>query len=496
MKKTLLLTFSLSLFLLAGLSLVTTQAEPVTVNANVQPNNIVAAERKIGLLTPLSGTLGALGVTFIPAANLAIDDLNTKYTNQNFSLVVQDTQSSDVATALAATALVNAGVLGVAGAARSAGTIAAEAVLTPNEIPLISYASTSPAITALTDSDYVFRVVPSDALQGIAAAKLVTFAGITSVATIGINDAYGLGLVNAFVANSPLTPLVSIAYDLTQTDFTADVTTLIAGDPDAVYMASFLDDGAAILNALALQGFTGPIIGADGIASPKMFNIAGVNASMHLLMGTAPTFAATSSFTSRYVAAVGTTPGVFVAEAYDAVMLIGEAIMNATTVGASIRDALKVVGTNYTVGASAANITFDAKGDLIGGNYDVWQVQTTGSAASLVTTGNYNPNTDVLAVWDNMLQTDWIAANTNVSPAPTTSTPPPPSTTPPITATITATATETGTVTATATNTATKTEVSVSVSVSTKTETPVLFSVFVFAIVSLGFLIRVSKRKN
>ncbi|KKN38504.1 hypothetical protein LCGC14_0753080, partial [marine sediment metagenome] len=78
--------------------------------------------------TPLSGTLGALGVTFIPAANLAIDDLNTKYTNQNFSLVVQDTQSSDVATALAATALVNAGVLGVAGAARSAGTIAAEAV--------------------------------------------------------------------------------------------------------------------------------------------------------------------------------------------------------------------------------------------------------------------------------------------------------------------------------------------------------------------------------
>jgi ABC-type branched-subunit amino acid transport system substrate-binding protein len=479
MKKTRIFSLGLALFLLAGLSLVTTQ---VSADANlnaVEPNQIVLPERKLGLLTPLSGTLGSLGVTFVTAANLAIDDLNTKYPNYNFTLVIQDTQSDTTATTNAATALVGQSVLGVAGAARSAGTIAAEAVLTAASIPLVSYASTSPALTTLSDSGYLFRVVPSDALQGIAAAKLVEFAGITSVATIGINDAYGQGLVDAFLLNSGLTPTTRVDYDLTQTDFSSEATTIVNGAPDAVYMASFIDDGAAILNALELQGFEGPIIGADGISSPTMFDVAGVNSSMHLTMGTAPTFAATSDFTAKYNDAIGNDPTIFVAEAYDAISLLGEAVMNATTTGAGVRDALSVVGSSYD-GAYSSN---DTGGDLVGGNYDVWQVQTTAGDADLVVTGNFNPGTNVLTVWDNMNQTDWITANTNVIPAPVVTTT---TTETPTTATSVVTSVDTDTVTATAT---------APVSVSTKTESPLLFSVFFIGIVSAVLLVRFSKRQ-
>ena len=56
-------------------------------------------------------------------------------------------------------------VAAIVGSLASGVTIpVAQSVTIPNNIILISPASTSPAITALADNDLVFRTTPSDAL--------------------------------------------------------------------------------------------------------------------------------------------------------------------------------------------------------------------------------------------------------------------------------------------------------------------------------------------
>jgi ABC-type branched-subunit amino acid transport system substrate-binding protein len=351
-----------------------------------------AATAKIGLLAPLTGALGSLGPSFENGAKLAIKDLNAMSLGTTFSLVVGDTETSADKAGTAAETLIAAGVIGMVGAAASSATLAATVKAKAAGIPVISYASTSPALTTEADDDLLFRVVPSDALQGVAAADLAEHVGLSKVAVIGIDDPYGQGLVNAFkaawvAANGTIA--AEVAYNIeTTTDFSSQVTTIIDSAPDALFMVSFIDDGAAILNELAEQGFTGQILGTDGIASPTLLAVEGLNSTALGIMGTAPTLTGTTTFNAAFKAEYSTDPTIFVAEAYDATMIMGLAyIENDADMSAGIT----TVGTSYA-GASG-NITFDDAGDRMGGTYDIWQFQSATEGLSLEVVGSWTDNT-------------------------------------------------------------------------------------------------------
>ncbi|MDH5646612.1 MAG: ABC transporter substrate-binding protein, partial [Candidatus Heimdallarchaeota archaeon] len=347
---------------------------------------------KIGLLSPMTGGLGILGPSFENGATLAIEHLNDMGLGVTFTLVTQDTATSATGAAAGATNLVAAGVKAVVGAAASSATLAAIPILMAAGIPQISYASTSPSITEYQDNGYLFRVVPSDKFQGRAGGLLLHTAGATSVAIAGIDDPYGQGLVGAFVEayqaiDASYIIATNQAYNQeTTTDFTGIVQSLVDASADAIYLVSFLDDGAAIINGLATAGYTGPIFGTDGIASNDIFTIQGITASMEGTVGTAPKVTGTTDFVSQYNTRFGNDPDIFVAEAYDATMIAGKAIVEAGTsaTGAEIRDAVTTVGTNYA-GASGT-ISFDTNGDIEGGSYDVWQAQS----GTLVTVGGWS----------------------------------------------------------------------------------------------------------
>ena len=77
----------------------------------------------------------------------------------------------------------------------------ANAVLSAAGIPMISYASTSPALSDNTAYPDFFRVVPSDAGQGLALSDLLTANAETDVALIHMVNAYGAGLADSFKSN-------------------------------------------------------------------------------------------------------------------------------------------------------------------------------------------------------------------------------------------------------------------------------------------------------
>ena len=115
------------------------------------------------------------------------------------------------------------GVDAIVGSLSSGVTMAtAIAVTIPKNIPIMSPASTSPAITVMDDNDTVFRSTVSDAAQGVVLAQFAWDQGIRSAGAIYINNPYGEGLANMFGDKEPtiaLTPSISINLVASAIDF-------------------------------------------------------------------------------------------------------------------------------------------------------------------------------------------------------------------------------------------------------------------------------------
>jgi branched-chain amino acid transport system substrate-binding protein len=127
---------------------------------------------KIGLLSPQTGPIAVYAPGFEDSANVAISKLNEDNEDYVFELIVVDSGCDGTAAATSAQALIDSGVSGIVGAACSGATLGAIAVAAPAGVPMVSYASTSPAISTAADDGYLFRVVPSDAQQSVALAEI------------------------------------------------------------------------------------------------------------------------------------------------------------------------------------------------------------------------------------------------------------------------------------------------------------------------------------
>jgi len=137
--------------------------------ANAEEQNV-----KIGFLSPQTGPIADYAEGFEMGGEIAIDDLNAKYEGEyNFELVIADSACDGDQSDDAAQELVNEGVIGIAGAACSGATLGAMPVAKDAQIPLVSYASTSPALSDADDDGYLWRVVPADTFFSTGVADLV-----------------------------------------------------------------------------------------------------------------------------------------------------------------------------------------------------------------------------------------------------------------------------------------------------------------------------------
>jgi ABC-type amino acid transport substrate-binding protein len=161
----------------------------------------VATTTKIGLLNPLTGPIAVYAPPFTVAAQMAIADLNAAAASvgvdMTFELVEADSGCSGDVASGAAQSLVDAGVVGVAGAACSGASMAANAVLNAAGVVQVSYASTNPGLSDASAYPGFWRVVPSDAIQGPAMSDMVGAAGGTNPALIHMTNDYGSGLADA-----------------------------------------------------------------------------------------------------------------------------------------------------------------------------------------------------------------------------------------------------------------------------------------------------------
>lgn len=337
---------------------------------------------QIGLLSPQTGPIAQYAPGFEDAGNVAIAELNATHEGDFvFELIVIDSGCDGTQAATAAQTLIDSGVSVIVGAACSGATLGAIAVAAPAGVPMVSYASTSPAVTTADDNGHLFRIVPSDAQQAVALTKVAAAAGASNPAVLYMTNDYGAGLGDNFAANwSGSTVCTQVGYDPAEGSYDASALaqSVIDGGCDSVLLMSYATDGAAIMEALSAQGFTGQIIGADGMADAAFTESFTDVTAVDGLIATRPRAGEASSakerFESAYAAAGGADGAIYTGETYDAIKIAAAAIVSDPD-GEDIVGALKAIGSNY-VGASGTH-TFDAAGDVLGTGYEVCQFDGT-----------------------------------------------------------------------------------------------------------------------
>ena len=309
---------------------------------------------KIGVLMSMTGDLGSYGPDISKGAELAAKHLNEAggILGGDVELVVKDDQTDPTAGADAAKKLVEIDkVPAIVGALSSGVTIAVAASASiPNKVVQISPASTSPAVAALDDDDYIYRTTPSDALQGVVLAKLASDLGFKKAASLYVNNAYGQGLAEAFAkAFQKLggTVTASVAIEMEQPSYDAELKKATADKPDVLLALSYPESAKVYLRQAIEKDYVKTFLFCDGTKSPELIEAIGAE---HL-EGTYGTAAAveesdiTKWFAEAYEEVYGQLPPKpYIAEAYDATVIIALAAEKAGKAeGTAIRDAIRFV---------------------------------------------------------------------------------------------------------------------------------------------------------
>ncbi|MBS0294083.1 MAG: ABC transporter substrate-binding protein [Proteobacteria bacterium] len=317
-----------------------------------------ACTTTIGSVMSLTGSLGVLGQGIAKGAQLGVADLNSAggVNTCDVKLSLLDDQTSPSVGVDAAKKLVDIEHVPAIVGALSSGVSAAilTSVTTPGKVVLISPASTSPTFTDMAQQGktggYWFRTVPSDALQGVAMAKVAQDAGYKKVAILYLNNAYGQGLSKEFAdAFKRLGGSVTqnVVYNPSQPSYRSEVNKALSPTPDALFLIGYPGDGTTVAREWIGAGGPQKFLLPDGLESQDFVNDVGVQ-YMKNVHGTAPGSDKTpslASFQTEYQAKFGSLPTqAFVTNAYDATVLIGLAMQQGKSNQAdAIRDGLRKV---------------------------------------------------------------------------------------------------------------------------------------------------------
>ena len=313
---------------------------------------------KIGVLLPFTGPLGEFGAAFQKAAALAEEHLAQG--GYPVEIVYGDTETNPTAAVGAARKLVDVDqVHVVVGAAASSSSLAvAESVTIPKGVPQISYASTSPLLTILPadeGQDFLFRTVPSDALQGKVLAGVAVEQGYNNVAIIYVNNPYGQGLKDNFQAAFEAaggTVSAAVPHDeAVATTYVAELRKAIEGEPEVLLALSYAGHATIYLREAIENDFITKFLFVDGTRSEQIIEAVGAE-NLEGMMGTAPGSAETQSlefFTADYQAKYGELPPLpFMTNVYDSIVIAALAALAAEVSGAevtpaAVRDMLRTV---------------------------------------------------------------------------------------------------------------------------------------------------------
>lgn len=335
----------------------------------------------LGMIGPLTGSVAVYGTHIENGVKLAIEEINAAggvtLSDGAHQLAVEtkDDQGDATECVNAMNALISDGIQLVVGSATSGCTSAITSIANSEGVVMITPSGTADSLT--TAMDYVFRTCFRDSFQGELAAQYALDEGYTKVGVVYCSaDTYSAGLRDAFIAACADRGLDVVAEEsvatMTEVDYTNQFNKMVAAGAELVFTPFYYDVmGPYLVPQARSAGFTGVLLGGDGVDSTETTIPAGADLSVYndvYFVNHYSTELATSdvskNFVESYEAKYGDTPNNFDALAYDAVYVY-KAAMEAcgASDAASVQAALADTSAAYD--STCGTFSFDETGTPI-----------------------------------------------------------------------------------------------------------------------------------
>jgi neutral amino acid transport system substrate-binding protein len=316
---------------------------------------------KLGTFLPLTGSLASLGPAAVSGSGQALSDIAKAGGVNGAAPCVMSTDSSDIDHTTIGQQnirkLLAANVSAILGAESSSVTESVLKTVAAQSTVMFSPANTDDALTGA--SPWYFRDAPPNSVEGNALGQQVVQDGNSKVGILVFNDSYGTNLRNSIQksiegAGGTVTyggKGKSQEFPSTETNFTSEVSAILATKPDAIIIDAF-DQTAQILPALASAGWSmKKVYFVDGNLADYSKDFK--KGTLTGAKGTLPGVVASSDFKKELLAVnPKLTEFSYSPESYDAVILIALAAEEAksdagTDIAAKLVDVSKT-GTKCT----------------------------------------------------------------------------------------------------------------------------------------------------
>jgi branched-chain amino acid transport system substrate-binding protein len=229
----------------------------------------------------------------------------------------------------------------------------------------VATTATTPDLTGI--SRWAFRVISSDSSNGNDIARFASRLGRTRAAILYENDSYGRGLSDAFrrgftgrvISMDPISGNEKQSFD-------AYVTYFKQTKPDVVFIAGNDVSGLAFLREARRQGLTADFMGGDGWSGVSVDTVNSQGVYVGVPFTPEDPRPEAQRFVAEFTNRFHLPPDLNAALAYDATMLLYQAVTASGGDRVKIRDYLASLSETTAYKGVSGTIFFRADGDPVG----------------------------------------------------------------------------------------------------------------------------------
>jgi branched-chain amino acid transport system substrate-binding protein len=310
---------------------------------------------KIGAVLDITGAGATLGVPERQTLEMLVDQVNADggVNGRKITLIIKDNQSAEDGAAKAVSSLLSAEQVDlILGASRTGPSLAMKPIAEQAKIPMISLAANQKIVDGST---WVFKTAQNDRVVLEKIVDDLSAKGYHKVALARDASGFGEGVAEMLgeigkSAGITVGPVEKFAPDAT--DFTAQMVKIRDSKPDAVLIWGIPPAAGLAQKAYRQLGLTAPVYQSHGIGNQAFLDTAGDSANGLLaplgrmlvadqLEENDPQKPVVTTFIADYKAKYGQNPSTFAGHAYDGFMIAVDALKQAGTDPAKLRDAIE-----------------------------------------------------------------------------------------------------------------------------------------------------------
>ena len=331
---------------------------------------------KLGGVGPLTGDAAIYGNAAMNGAQIAVDEINALGGIQ-IEFKAEDDVADGETSVNAYNTLMDWGMQVLVGPVTTGAAIAVSAEVYNDRVFALTPSASSTDV--ISGKDNMFQVCFTDPNQGVGSADYIS--QNMPGAKVGIiyrnDDAYSQGIRDTFVAEAGKVGLEIVSEGTftkdTQSDFSVQLTAAQSSGADLIFLPTYYQPNAVILNQAKGMGYAPTFFGVDGMDG--ILAMPGFDTSLAEGVMLLTPFSAdaddqrTQSFVAKYNELHGETPNQFAADGYDAVYIIYEALQAAGCSGdmsaEEICEAIVAVMPTITVdGLTGQGMTWAESGEV------------------------------------------------------------------------------------------------------------------------------------